>query len=439
MEQNYPAGFMTKKPSWKKAFQAYRLDLAMTVTDIVVLFALWGLVSFIWNDLMHGTREFLSVSWWIPVIVSVELAFVWQSFAVSPGMKLVGRRLSNAQSTSNTYAVGRRLLRVLALHVLPFLVFPTLMTARYSDIHNTVTGFQTVSIADLPDSRKAWYKRSWIVAIVLLAIAMYLTSALFTNVDLVKLFTNASSTSEIWSRILNPDWSILGLGVRLLIVTLFTAFMATLFGVIIAAPLSFLAARNLSTGVIPRIIYTLLRILMSIIRSIQPFVYAIIFVVWVRTGNAAFAGMLALFVHSVADLTKLYSERLESIDQGPVEAIRATGATKLQVILYGVAPQIVNPYLSFTIYRWDINVRMATIIGLVGGGGIGQRLLQLTRNWVWDQAIVLMLLIMVAVWAMDYMSSKLRERFETGGAGRITAQQVRTAKAQIESAGFRSM
>ncbi len=73
-------------------------------------------------------------------------------------------------------------------------------------------------------------------------------------------------------------------------------------------------------------------------------------------------------------------------------------------------PQIINPYLSFTIYRWDINVRMATIIGLVGGGGIGQRLLQLTRNWVWDQAIVLMLLIMFAVMVMDYSSSRLRER-----------------------------
>ena len=109
-------------------------------------------------------------------------------------------------------------------------------------------------------------------------------------------------------------------------------------------------------------------------------------------------------------LADVHPERLKSIDPGPVEAIRATGAGRLQVILYGVVPQIVNPYLSFTIYRWDINVRMATIIGLVGGGGIGQRLLQLTRNWVWDQAIVLMLLIMFAVMVMDYSSSRLRER-----------------------------
>lgn len=420
MKQTYPAGFMTARPTWKKAFKAYRQDLMIAFVDIAVIAALWSLSSFIWNDLMYGTRDFLSAPWWAVVIVSVELAFLWQSFAISPGMKLSGRRFVDRQGEGH-HPMARRLLRWLALHALPFLFFSTLVTARYIDIHNKATGFESGSIAEIPDSRKPWYRRSSTVAIVLLALATYLASALFSQVDLVKLFTNAASTSEIWDRILHPDWSIVGLGGRLLIVTLFTAFMATFFGVIVAIPLSFLAARNLSHGIIGRIIYTLLRIVMSVIRSIQPFVWAIIFVVWVRTGNAPFAGMLALLVHSIADLTKLYSERLESIETGPVEAIRATGANNLQVILYGIVPQIVNPYLSFSIYRWDINVRMATIIGLVGGGGIGQRLLQLTRNWVWDQAIVLMLLIMGAVWSMDYMSSKLRERFETGAKMRKRA------------------
>jgi len=420
MKQNYPAGFMTARPTWKKSLKAYRKDLTIALVDIAVIAALWSLSSFIWNDLMYGTRDFLSVPWWVVVVVSVELAFLWQSFAISPGMKLSGRRFVDRQG-AGTRPMARRLLRWLALHALPFLFFSTLVTARYVDIHNKATGFESMSVAEIPDLRKAWYRQSSTVAIVLLALATYLASALFSQVDLVKLFTNASSTSEIWDRILHPDWSIFALGGRLLIVTLFTAFMATFFGVLVAFPLSFLAARNLSHGIVGRLIYTIIRIVMSVIRSIQPFVWAIIFVVWVRTGNAPFAGMLALLVHSIADLTKLYSERLESIDTGPVEAIRATGATDLQVILYGIIPQIVNPYLSFSIYRWDINVRMATIIGLVGGGGIGQRLLQLTRNWVWDQAIVLMLLIMGAVWSMDYMSSKLRERFETGGKVRRRA------------------
>ena len=407
-QDQYYAGFMTKRPNWGKALRAYRKDLGVLAADLLVVLALWGLASFIWNDLAHGTREFVSVSPWIMLVVCLELALTWEVFAVSPGMRLLGRRLID---TRDGRAVnGRRFLRALLLHGLPLLLFSILATTRYTPWQDRLTGFRSVSAAEVPDPRRPWYRTGWMVAIVVLAAAMYLASALFTQVDLVKVFTNAGATTEIWDRIFHPDWSILGLGVRLLIVTLFMAFMATLFGVLVAIPLSFLAARNLARGVVGRSIYTVLRVLMSIVRSIEPIIWAIIFVVWVRTGAAAFAGALALFVHSVADLTKLYSERLESIDPGPVEAIRATGASRLQVILYGVVPQIINPYLSFTIYRWDINVRMATIIGLVGGGGIGQRLIQLTRNWVWDQAIVLMLLIMIVVWAMDYSSSRLRER-----------------------------
>ena len=385
MKEKYYAGFMTERPSWRKARRAFLKDMSILVTDVLFLAALWWLGSYIWNDLVHQTRDFLSVPWWIMVVSVIELALVWQSFGLSPGMKFLGRRLVDEQDGPWWISLGRRSIRVLLLHVMPALLFQVLFTTRYTPWHDRLLGFRSVSVAEIDEIRVPWYRRSSAVAVVLLGLAMYLASALFTHVDLVKLFTNASSTSEIWNKIFHPDWSIFGLGVRLLIVTLFMAFMATFFGVIVAIPLSFLAARNLAHGFVGRTIYTVLRILMSIIRSIQPFVWAIIFVVWVRTGAAAFAGALALFVHSVADLTKLYSERLESIDPGPVEAIRATGAGRLQVILYGVVPQIVNPYLSFTIYRWDINVRMATIIGLVGGGGIGQRLLQLTRNWVWDQ------------------------------------------------------
>ena len=407
-QDQYYAGFMSKRPSWGKALRAYRKDLGVLVTDLFVVIVLWGLASFIWNDLAHGTRDFLSVPWWIMLVVCFEIALQWEAFAVSPGLRLFGRRTIDARD--GRALVGRRLLRAVLCHGLPLLVLPILATTRYTPWQDRLAGMQSVGAADVPDPRKPWYRTGWMVAIAVLAVAMYFASALFTQVNLVKLFTNASATTEIWDRVFHPDWSILGLGVRLLIVTLFMAFVATLFGVLVAVPLSFLAARNLARGVIGRTIYTFLRVLMSVVRSIEPIIWAIIFVVWVRTGAAAFAGALALFVHSIADLTKLYSERLESIDPGPVEAIRATGANGLQVILYGVVPQIINPYLSFTIYRWDINVRMATIIGLVGGGGIGQRLIQLTRNWVWDQAIVLMLLIMVAVWAMDYSSSRLRER-----------------------------
>lgn len=407
--QSYPAGFMTVKPNWNKAFRALGRDLFVLCLDYGVIVSLWVLNAFAWNHFAYDVRSFSSLPWWLVLFISLELALLWQSFGRSPGQRLARRYLVDRGAARSSML--RRLWRNVFLHLQPFYAFVILVTARHVPWHDEWCGFRTVGESEIHrDRRPKWYRQSSSIALLWLALAMFLVSALFTQVDLVKLFTNASATTRIWQRVFNPDWSILPLGFRLLIVTLYMAFMATLFGVLVAVPLSFLAARNLTRGWIGRIIYTVIRVVLSVVRSIEPIIWAIIFVVWVRTGNAPFAGTLALFVHSVADLGKLYSERLESIDPGPVEAIRATGGNPLQVILYGIVPQIVNPYLSFTIYRWDINVRMATIIGLVGGGGIGQRLIQLTRNWVWDQAIVLMLIIMVVVWAMDYSSSRLRER-----------------------------
>ena len=146
----------------------------------------------------------------------------------------------------------------------------------------------------------------------------------------------------------------------------------------LALPVSFLAARNLmSASWITLVIYYLVRAILNIIRSIEPIIWAIIAVIVVGLGP--FAGILALVLHSIAALGKLYSEAIESNDPGPIEAIQATGANWVQTVIYAVIPQIVPPFVSFTIYRWDINVRMSTIIGLVGGGGIGFLLIQYIR------------------------------------------------------------
>jgi len=156
-------------------------------------------------------------------------------------------------------------------------------------------------------------------------------------------------------------------------------------------------------------IYNFVRAIMNIMRSIEAFIWAIIFVVLVSTGP--FAGTLALTLHTIASLGKLYSEQVESIMPGPLEAIKATGATRLQTIIYGVIPQIVPPYISFTMYRWDINVRMSTIIGFAGGGGIGFLLQQNINLLNYRAASTQMIAITIVVWAMDYISSVLRERF----------------------------
>jgi phosphonate transport system permease protein len=132
-------------------------------------------------------------------------------------------------------------------------------------------------------------------------------------------------------------------------------------------------------------------------------------VVWVGLGP--FAGIIALTIHSIAALGKLYSEAIEGIDHGPLEAIQATGATRLQVIIFAVVPQIIPPFISFSIYRWDINVRMSTVIGLVGGGGIGFLLIQYIRLLDYRSAGIAVWFIAITVAILDYVSAEIRQRF----------------------------
>ena len=157
------------------------------------------------------------------------------------------------------------------------------------------------------------------------------------------------------------------------------------------------------------LIYTITRTLLNATRSIEPLIYVIIFVVWVGIGP--FAGALALGLHTTAALAKLYSEQVESIQTGPLEAVTATGANRIQMIVYAVVPQIVTPYISFTMYRWDINVRMSTIIGFAGGGGIGFLLSQNIRLLDYRAASTQMIAIAIVVATMDYTSSAIRKRF----------------------------
>ena len=133
----------------------------------------------------------------------------------------------------------------------------------------------------------------------------------------------------------------------------------------------------------------------------------VIFVFWVGIGP--FAGMLALAVTSFALIGKLFSEAIENIDEGPIEAVTATGANRMQMISYAVLPQIVPPFISYLIYQWDINVRMATIIGFAGGGGIGLTLYTFFGSLQYHKAGTVVLVIVIIVALMDFARAKLRQ------------------------------
>lgn len=237
----------------------------------------------------------------------------------------------------------------------------------------------------------------------------FFTGWLVTEVDLHQLFTNFHKAEGILRGLLHPSGAVLFEGLILLLQTIYLAFMATAFAIPIAFVMSFMAARNLTRKTAKaRFLYVFVRSVMNFARAVEPLVWALVFISWVGIGP--FAGVLALFIHSVASLVKLYSEQIESIDPGPMEAITGTGASLLAVLRYGIVPQIVPPFLSYTIYRWDINVRMSTIIGFVGGGGIGYILKPRVDLGEWGEVGTLVLLIAVTVWALDVISARVRER-----------------------------
>ena len=255
----------------------------------------------------------------------------------------------------------------------------------------------------------AWTRtlRGWFAAL-LIELTIF-TGWLITEVQLVTFLTQFNKASDIVRGLLHPSSTILHQGLILLVQTIFLAFMATAFAIPVAFALSFFAARNLTRGSrFARTMYTLVRAGMNFTRAVEPLVWALIFISWVGIGP--FAGVLALWVHSVAALIKLYSEQVENIDHGPMDAITATGASTLQILRYGVVPQVIPPFLSFTIYRWDINVRMSTIIGFVGGGGIGYILKPRVDLGQWGEVGTLVLLIAATVWIMDILSARIRER-----------------------------
>ena len=191
--------------------------------------------------------------------------------------------------------------------------------------------------------------------------------------------------------------------------TIALAFLSTIIGALLAIPFGFLAARNLMTGnPATAVLYVVIRTILNFTRSIEALIMAIIFVIIVGLGP--FPGMIALTIHTTAALGKLYSEVVEGIDPGPIEAIKATGANWFQIVRYAVVPQIVPPFTALTIYRWDINVRSSTIIGFVGGGGIGFFLWQWIILQDFRAVGTTFVAIAVVVIILDFFSARIRER-----------------------------
>ena len=202
-----------------------------------------------------------------------------------------------------------------------------------------------------------------------------------------------------------PDFSEWRMYLEEMAITLQLAVWGTFLAVVFAIPLGILSSDN----IVPWWIYQPVRRLMDGCRAINEMVFAMLFVVAVGLGP--FAGVLALFVHTTGVLSKLFSEAVEAIDPQPVEGIRSTGAAGIEEVIFGVIPQVMPLWISYTLYRFESNIRSATVVGMVGAGGIGVILCEVIRGFYFAKTAAVMCIIIAAVVAFDLLSQFLRKRF----------------------------
>lgn len=200
-----------------------------------------------------------------------------------------------------------------------------------------------------------------------------------------------------------PNFSQWRMYVAEMVITLQIALWGTALAVLTAVPMALMASANL----VPWWVYQPTRRFMDATRAINEMVFAMLFVVAVGLGP--FAGVLALWIHTTGVLAKLFSEAVEAIDPQPVEGIRSTGASALHEIVYGVIPQVMPLWISFALYRFESNVRSASVVGMVGAGGIGVVLWEIIRGFQYAETCAVMAIIVVSVTAIDLISARIRK------------------------------
>jgi phosphonate transport system permease protein len=249
--------------------------------------------------------------------------------------------------------------------------------------------------------RPGWvYYAAWGAALAFLGWAW--KGAEIRPLDLVR---DAGNIGTYLSDFFPPNFGDWRIYLREMLITVHIAVWGTLLAVVAAVPLGLAASANVA----PAWIHQPVRRVMDACRAINEMVFAMLFIVAVGLGP--FAGVLALMVHTTGTLAKLFSEAVEAIDPRPVEGIRATGAHPLVEILYGVIPQVLPLWLSFTLYRFESNVRSASVVGMVGAGGIGVVLFEVIRGFQYAQTCAVLIILVVSVSLIDLLSARLRRRF----------------------------
>jgi phosphonate transport system permease protein len=249
--------------------------------------------------------------------------------------------------------------------------------------------------------------RNFVVAVVFLVIVVFTYQK--TEFDAGALISHADNMGRVLSGFSHPDTTQLPIIIELTLVTLYTAVLGTIIGAMIAVPLSFFGARNLMRrNPVGTAAYFTIRFLMAVIRSIPTLFWGILWVIVIGIGP--FAGVLAVTTFSVGLVSKLFSEAIEATDWGPVEALTATGANPIQVVIHGVIPQVMPYMIANILYSFEVNVHSSTILGAVGAGGLGLILIEYIGLFEYPQLAMLLIVVVIMTSAIDYSSAAIRRR-----------------------------
>ncbi len=221
---------------------------------------------------------------------------------------------------------------------------------------------------------------------------------------ITKLFTNSQNMREFGADLVHPNFDRIGLYIGQMWLTIQIAMWGTALAVIIAVPFGLACSRNVA----PPWLQQPLRLLMNLLRAVPDLVVGTLFVVAVGLGP--FAGVMAIAINTGGVLAKLFSEAVEASDRGPVDGVRATGANRLHEVVWGIIPQVAPLWTSYALYRFESNSRSATVLGLIGAGGIGQLLFETLNAFDYHHLSAIIIVIIVAVTLIDLLSQAMRSR-----------------------------
>ena len=228
------------------------------------------------------------------------------------------------------------------------------------------------------------------------------------EINFIKLISDSSKYfGDILSRMLPPDFSNLNQLIYAMFETIEIAFLGTFIAIVLSIPFGLFSARNLAPNYF---VYIVCKTVVIFFRAIPEFIIAMILVIAI--GFGAMPGVLALGLHTMGFLAKFYAEDIEHINKGPIDALKSSGATKSQIISFGIIPQILPAFVANNLYILDRNVRMATMLGIVGAGGIGYELQSSFRMFEYERVSAIIILIFVAIFLIDHFSAFIRSKIK---------------------------